>query len=88
MDGYREQCVCEPSLGATLDVNQCVAWGRDRVSDIVDGEATGAPEEDRASRKSAEAWQADRAAADSACEQVRAIVRRKGGSYGVAGVVR
>jgi hypothetical protein len=87
LDGYQEQLVGEPSLGATLDVDQRVAWGADRVSGIDDGEMTGTAE-DLASHKSAETWQADRAAADSACDQVRAIVRRKRGPHGVVGVVR
>ncbi len=73
-DGYREQLVGEPSLGATQKVDQRVAWRSG--GGVFDGEASGT-EDDLASSRTADAWKADRAAVDQAREQLHGIARRK-----------
>ena len=75
-DGRIEQLVGEPSLGATLDVDQRIAWGADRLSYVTDGEAS-VSHDDIASFKSTEAWRADRAAAHRANSELASIVQRR-----------
>ena len=81
-DGLREQTVGEPSLGATLDIDQRVAWGADRLNGLLDGKATG-NENDVQVYLPWEAREANRAAADKARADARAILRRRGASAGV-----
>jgi hypothetical protein len=66
----------EPSLGATLDVDQMVAWGPDRVSYVEDGEAT-QTEDDVKTGLRVEDWKANRAASDTAKVQLRALLKRR-----------
>lgn len=77
-DGLREQLTGEPSLGATHDVDQRVAWGADRLRGVFDGEAEGTVDD---FRKSDEQAYADRQAAQAARAQgldlLRAIGRRQ-----------
>ena len=75
-EGLREQCVGEPSLGATIDIDQRVAWGADRLSCTLDGEATGT-EEDLRRIKPEEDRQADRRAAAAMRDRARQIARRQ-----------
>ncbi|MDE3176821.1 MAG: hypothetical protein KGM15_12030 [Pseudomonadota bacterium] len=75
-DGLAEQTGGEPSLGATLDIDQRVAWGRQRFTWTVDSEATGTVE-DVERVKSYDARVADRAAAIAARNQAREIIRRR-----------
>jgi hypothetical protein len=75
--GYVEQHVGEPSLGATLDIDQCVAWGADRLRGVFDGEAEGTADD---LIKPDQRAYADRQAAQAARAQgldlLRAIGRR------------
>jgi hypothetical protein len=75
-DGLVEQTAGEPSLGATLEIDQRIAWHAGQRSDVIDGEATGT-EEDVEHYKSCEARQADRSAAGKAIDQLRQITRRR-----------
>ena len=74
-DGYIEQLVGEPSLGATLDVDQRVAWGVDRLRGALDGEAEGTADD---LRKSDEQACANRLAAQAARAQGLDLLRSIG----------
>ena len=74
-DGRVEQLVGEPSLGATLEIDQRIAWSAG-AGFYCDGEATGTVE-DIEVHKSREAWEADRQASADVRNQVREIVSRR-----------
>ena len=85
-DREEDRADFEPSLGATVDFNQGVAWGDDRASGwVIDGEESGTEDDVEAPGHDVEAWRARRAASDNAKAQLRAImVRRDPLNSGVA----
>ena len=74
-DGRIEQLVGEPSLGATQEIDQRIAWSA-TAGWFDDGEATGTVE-DIEVHKSREAWEADRQASAAVRDQVRKIAMRR-----------
>ena len=77
-DREEDRADFEPSLGATADLDQGVAWGDDRASGwVIDGEESGTEDDVEAPGHDVEAWKARRAAKLNAKAQLRAIIARR-----------